>query len=113
AGSRVLMTNGTTALLWRDNDLYRYDAQSKREERLARGVAKNPDLLQVPGAVLVSPFVIVGGSGAVLPSPEHALALSSSGFVLTGSSDGTSDGPIQGPLRWVDARVPPPDGPPR
>lgn len=113
AGSRVLMTNGTTALIWRDNDLYRYEAQTKREERLARGVAKNPELLQVPGAVLISPFVIVGGSGAALPSPERALALSSSGFVLTGSSDGTSDASIQGPLRWVDARVPPPDGPPR
>lgn len=115
AGSRVLATHGSLALVWRENDLYRYDAQTKSEQRLARGVAKNPDLLQSGPSVLLSPFVVVAVSAPALESPRDALALTSGGIVLTGSSDGdgTSRGAIQGPLHWVDARLPPPDGPSR
>jgi hypothetical protein len=116
AGSRVLTTNGAAALVWRDSDLYRYDAETKHEERLAHGVLKNPDLLQAGSAVLLSPFVVVGVSAPALESPPHALALSSGGFVLTGNigeNAESSNGGFQGPLHWVDARLPPPDGPSR
>ncbi len=115
AGSRVLATNGASAVIWRDSDLFRYDAQTKREERLTGGVAKTPELLRAGSTVLLSPFVVVGASGPALPSPERPLALTTDGFVLTGSSDGSpsASGAIQAPLRWVDARVPSPDGPPR
>jgi hypothetical protein len=113
-GSRVLATNGPLALVWRENDLYQYDALARQEARLARGVAKNPDLLRAGNSVLLSPFVVLAASGPALLSPEHPLALTVNGFVLTGSSDGAgAAGAIQGPLHWVDARLPPPDGPPR
>lgn len=117
-GSRVITTRGTLALVWRESDLYRYDAQTKAEQRLAHGVLKNPDLLQTAGAVLLSPFVIVDVEGPALPSPPRALALSAGGFVLTAGSDSESPAAgaapaIRGPLHWVDARLPPPDGPPR
>jgi hypothetical protein len=131
SGSRVVATSGAKALLWREGDLYRYDALSKTEQRLAHGVLKNPDLLSAGGTVLLSPFVIVGCDGPVFTGPSGALALTSSGFVLTASGPGAAraaGGPkavgqqpgavhrldvIEGPLRWVDAKVPPPDGPPR
>jgi hypothetical protein len=111
-GSRVLSTAGAVAVIWRDRDLFRYDAETKREERIARGVATTPDLLRAGAAVLLSPFLVVGMEGPALASPPGALAITTDGFVLTGSSDGTG-GAIQGPLHWVDARLPPPDGPPR
>jgi hypothetical protein len=121
AGSRVVATNGALALIWRDSDLYRYDAVSKTEQRLAHGVSKNPDLLQAGNTVLLSPFVIVGCDAPALASPPQALAVSSSGFVLTGTVAPTADTAgspairtaIQGPLHWVDAKVAPPNGPPR
>lgn len=123
AGSRVIMTRGAQALLWRDSDLLRYDAQTKAEQKLAHGVWKNPDLLQAGGAVLLSPFVVVDLQGPAGASPPRALALSAGGFVLTESSatEAAADAPapgkrgavIHGPLHWVDARLPPPDGPPR
>jgi len=124
--SRVLATNGTLALIWRDADLYRYDAATKAEQRLAHGVLKTPELLQAGGAVLLSPFVILGCDGPALASPAQPLALSSSGFVLTATP--APDSPpgslatrntIQGPLHWVDAKpasdakVPASDGPSR
>jgi hypothetical protein len=116
AGSRVVTTRGAQALLWRDSDLLRYDAQTKAEQKLAHGVSKNPDLLQVGGAVLLSPFVVVDLQGPAGASPPRALALSAGGFVLTAAS-ATETVPhgaaIRGPLHWVDARLPPPDGPPR
>jgi hypothetical protein len=105
AGSRVVTTNATLALIWRESDLYRYDAVTKTEQRLAHGVLKNPDLLQAGSTVLLSPFVVVGCDGPALVSPPRALALSNTGFVLTASPA------IQGPLHWVDARLPAPDGP--
>jgi hypothetical protein len=111
-GSRVLSTQGAHALLWRDRDLYRYDALSQREERVARGVLGTPELLRAGPTVLLSPFLVVGVDGPALRSPERPLGLTTDGFVLTGSSDGAG-GAIQGPLHWVDARLPPPDGPPR
>jgi hypothetical protein len=110
-GSRVLTTEGALALVWRDSELYRYDAQSKREERLARGVAKTPELLRAGSTVLLSPFLVVGIGAPALASPVRPLAITTDGFVLTGSSDGA--GAIQAPLHWVDARLPPLDGPPR
>jgi hypothetical protein len=118
AGSRVVASNGSQALLWRGNDLHRYDALTKQELRVAHGVLKNPDLLQAGSSVLLSPFVILGCDGPVFASPARALALSSSGFVLTASAGSAAApagplGAIQGPLHWVDAKVPPPDGPPR
>src|SRR5262249_41533115 len=60
SGSRVVATRGALALVWRDADLYSYDAQTKSEQRLAHGVLKNPDLLQSGATVLLSPFVVVG-----------------------------------------------------
>jgi len=117
AGSRVVATNGALALIWRDSDLYRYDAISKTEQRLAHGVSKNPDLLQAGNTVLLSPFVIVGCDAPALASPPRALAVASQGFVLTATADAPGSSPlrpaIQGPLHWVDARLPAPDGPPR
>lgn len=117
-GSRVVTTRGSFALVWRESDLYRYDAQTKSEQRLAHGVAKNPDLLQTGTAAFLSPFVIVDADGPVGTSPTRPLALSAGGFVLVGSSGAETSGArasggIQGPLHWVDARLPPPDGPPR
>jgi hypothetical protein len=127
-GSRVVTTHGALALLWRDNDLYRYDAQTKSEQRLAHGVLKNPDLLQAGSSVLLSPFVVVDVEAPALTSPTRPLALSAGGFVLTESSRPGAPPPgretlgptpaavsrsIHGPLHWVDARLPPPDGPPR
>jgi hypothetical protein len=111
-GSRVVQSSGGSALLWRGNELFSYDAPSKREQRLAQGVLKNPDLLQAGGATLLSPFVVVGAAAPALPSPTSApLAIASSGHVLSGEpAAGTG---IQGPLHWLDARLPPPDGPPR
>ncbi len=115
AGSRVVTTNGALALIWREGDLYRYDAASKTEQRLAHGVLKNPDLLQAGSTVLLSPFVVVGCDGPAVASPPQALALSTSGFVLTGSLAAASPptsataayrSAIQGPLHWVDARGP-------
>jgi hypothetical protein len=128
-GSRVLATSGALALVWRDSDLYRYDAAAKAEQRLARGVLKTPELLQTGTTVLLSPFVVVGIEGPALASPAQPLALSSSGFVLTGAAPpAMADSPpgaaparstLRGPLHWVDAKlppdakVPPPDGSPR
>jgi hypothetical protein len=113
----VLATSGALAVLWRDSDLYRYDAQTKTELRLARGVQKNPDLLQAGATILLSPFVIVGANGPALVSPPRPLALTAGGVVLSGSEAAAPaavpPGAIQGPLHWLDARLPPPDGPPR
>lgn len=120
AGSRVIQTTGSLALVWRGNELFSYDAQQRKEQRLAQGVLKNPDLLQTGPAVLLSPFVVLGGAAPVLESPTaQPLALASSGHVLAGSQaepPGAAAAPpssIQGPLHWLDARLPPPDGPPR
>jgi hypothetical protein len=112
AGSRVLQTSGTSALVWRGNELFSYDARSKSEQRLAQGVLKNPDLLQAGAATLLSPFVVLGAAAPALASPTSTpLAVASSGHVLSGEpAAGTG---IQGPLHWLDARLPPPDGPPR
>jgi hypothetical protein len=119
AGSRVLSTVGTRALIWRDNDLYGFDALSKTEQRLARGVAKTPELLRAGTTVLLSPFVVVGASGPVLESPPGALAVSVTGHVLVsaGPAAPTGQAPsslvISGPLHWHDARLAPLDGPSR
>jgi len=118
AGSRVITTRGALALIWRENDVLRYDAQTKTEERLAHGVAKSPELLQSGASVLLSPFVIVGLEGPAFSSPARPLALTASGFVLTPTSapaggGAGAPGGIPGPLHWVDARLPLPDGPPR
>jgi len=114
-GSRVLASSGALALIWRGSDLYRYDALAKQELRLAHGVLKNPDLLQAGSTVLLSPFVVVGCDGPALTSPARALAVSTSGFVLTTSSAGDAKAgaaaALQGPLHWVDAKAPSPDGP--
>jgi hypothetical protein len=119
-GSRVLSVAGDSALLWRGSDLYRYDVRTKAESRVAQGVLKNPDLLQVSGATLLSPFVILHDGSPALRSPtERPLALSATGHVLAGShapgASGTTPATeaIQGPLHWLDARVAAPDGPPR
>jgi hypothetical protein len=114
-GSRVLMTSGQVAVIWQGSDLYRYDAGNKSQERLAHGVHKNPDFLQTGPAILLSPFVIVGGSAPALLSPGPALALTAGGMVLVPSSRraAPSQVAIEGPLHWLDARLPPPDGPPR
>jgi hypothetical protein len=111
-------TRGPLALIWRESDLLRYDAQAKAEQRLAHGVLKSPELLQAGGAVLLSPFVILGLQGPALPSPARPLAISAGGFVLTAASEqpalpSVPSRAISGPLHWVDARLPPPDGPPR
>jgi hypothetical protein len=120
AGSRVIQTSGSTALLWRGNELFSYDAEHQKEQRLAQGVAKNPDLLRAGSAALLSPFVVLDAAAPALQSPtSEPLALSSSGHVLTGQQPagaGATAAPaasIQGPLHWLDARLPPPDGPPR
>jgi hypothetical protein len=121
SGSRVVATNGAVAVIWRNSDLYRYDAQSKTEQRLAHGVKKNPDLLQTGPTILLSPFVIVGANGPALAAPVRPLALTAAGAVLTSSDEAapgaaprrSSRGTIEGPLHWLDARLPPPDGPPR
>ena len=119
-GSRVLSVSGDSALLWRGKDLFRYDARAKTESRVAQGVLKNPDLLQVSGATLLSPFVILNDGSPTLRSPtERPLALSGTGHVLAGNhapgANATAPTPdaIQGPLHWLDARVAAPDGPPR
>jgi len=105
-GSRVVSVSGDTALLWRGNDLYLYDARSKAEARIAQGVLKNPELLQVSGATLLSPFVILGGGAPALRSPtERPLALSATGHVLSGSPPAAGGDIMQGPLHWLDARV--------
>ncbi|HVY32678.1 MAG TPA: hypothetical protein VHB79_39350 [Polyangiaceae bacterium] len=111
-GSRVITTRAALALVWRESDLYRYDAQTKTEQHLAHGVLKNPDLLQAGATVLLSPFVIVDVEAPALASPRHALALSAGGFVLTAGSEpeATATGvapAIRGPLHWVDARAVP------
>jgi hypothetical protein len=106
-GSRVLATEGPLALVWRDNDLYRYDAQAQREERLVRGVDKNPELLRAGSTVLLSPFLVVGVGAPALQAPARPLGITTDGYVLTGSADGP--GAIQGPLHWV-ARTAPLDG---
>ena len=112
AGSRVVATNGTLALIWRGSDLYRFDALTQVEERLAQGVLKTPDLLQAGNTVLLSPFVVVGCDAPALASPAHALAVARTGFVLTSTPvpDPPGAPAIQGPLHWVDAKVAPPDG---
>ena len=108
-GSRVVQVEGGRAVIWRGQELYVYDAETRQEERLAEGVAKNPDLMRVGSALLLTPFVLTGPSGPVLASPTaQPLALSVSGHVLVGSP---ADGAILGPLHWLDARLPPPDGP--
>jgi len=107
-GSRVLTTRGSFALVWRDADLFSYDAQTKSERRLAHGVVKNPDLIRAGSAVLLSPFVVVDLGGPALSAPPRALALAANGFVLTDSGDnplGPSPGPVRGPLHWVQSTV--------
>jgi hypothetical protein len=120
AGSRVIQTSGQAALLWRGDELFRYDAEHQQEQRLAQGVAKNPDLLRAGSAALLTPFVVLDAAAPALQSPTNEpLALSSSGHVLAGrqaAGTGATAAPaasIQGPLHWLDARLPPPDGPPR
>jgi hypothetical protein len=118
-GSRVVSTSGAAALLWRGNELFRYDADQQKEQRLAQGVAKNPDVLRAGSAALVSPFVVLDAAAPALQSPtSEPLALSSSGHVLAGQRAAAAgataaSASIQGPLHWLDARLPPPDGPPR
>lgn len=116
-GSRVVSIAGDTAVLWRGAELAAYDARSKAERKLARGVARAPDLMQTGAALLLTPFVVLGGEPPVLSSPtERPLALSSSGHVLAPASVAASaaaDAAIEGPLHWLDARVPAPDGSPR
>jgi hypothetical protein len=105
-GSRVLAAVGDAALVWRGSELFRYDARTKQEQRLAKGVLKNPDLLQAGTVVLLSPFVIANAAEPALTSPsEHPLALSSTGHVLAPASAAASSGAIEGPLHWLDARV--------
>ena len=120
AGSRVVLTSGSAALLWRGSELFSYDAEQRKEQRLAQGVVKNPDLLQAGSAALLSPFVVLEAAAPALQSPtSQPLALSSSGYVLAGNQAGEAGATavlpaaIQGPLHWLDARLPPPDGPPR
>jgi hypothetical protein len=120
AGSRVIQTSNSAALLWRGNELFSYDTEQQKEQRLAQGVAKNPDLLRAGSAALISPFVVLDAAAPALQSPtSEPLALSSSGHVLAGhrsAEAGATAVPatsIQGPLHWLDARLPPPDGPPR
>jgi hypothetical protein len=115
AGSRVLTTNAALAVIWQGSDLLRYDAQSKTLQPLAHGVAKNPDFLQSGATILLSPFVVVGANGPALVSPGPALALTFGGMLLVPSNQriATARVAIQGPLHWVDARLAPPDGPPR
>lgn len=112
-GSRVLAVSGELALVWRGSDLFRYDARSKVETRVAQGVLKNPDLLQAgSAAVLLSPFVIVDGFAVALTSPtERPLALAATGHVLAGQTGPSSDA-IEGPLHWLDARLPASNGRP-
>ena len=119
-GSRVISTSGNAALLWRGNELFSYDADQDEEQRLAQGVAKNPDVLRAGSAALVSPFVVLDATAPALQSPtSEPLALSSSGHVLAGQATAVagataaSASAIQGPLHWLDARLPAPDGPPR
>ncbi len=117
AGSRVLTTVGTRALVWRNHDLYLFDVTSRAEEPLARGVSKSPELLRAGSTVLLTPFVVLGAAGPALQAPLGALAVSVSGHALVPASNeaatgqATSDA-LRGPLHWVDARLPPPDGPP-
>jgi hypothetical protein len=114
-GSRVLATNGPLAVVWQGSDLFRYDATAKSQERLAHGVLKNPDFFRSGSSILLSPFVIVGASAPALVSPGPALAITASGMVLVASASRAASGQIaiEGPLHWLDARLPPPDGPPR
>jgi len=107
-GSRVIATHGSAALIWRDADLFSYDAQTKSERRLSHGVLKNPDLMHAGGAVLLSPFVVVDLDGPALSAPPRPLALAANGYVLTDSGDnpaGPLTGPIRGPLHWVQPTV--------
>lgn len=106
-GSRVLQTSGPIAVIWQGADLFRYDAVNKSQERLAHGVLKNPDFLQAGSAILLSPFVIVGGSAPALLSPGPALALTAGGMVLVPSSKraATNQVAIEGPLHWLEARA--------
>jgi hypothetical protein len=117
AGSRVIQTSGHTALLWRGNELFSYDAEHQKEQRLAQGIARTPDLLRAGSAALLTPFVVLDATAPALQSPtSEPLALSSSGHVLAGqqmAEAGATAASIQGPLHWLDARLPPPDGPPR
>lgn len=110
AGSRVLAQSGSLALIWRNNELLGYDAEQRRESRLAQGVDRNPDLLQAGGTVLLSPFLVLGPTGPVLAAPPRAVAVSAGGLVLSGSAPqppGAAPGSTVGPLRWVDARSAP------
>jgi hypothetical protein len=109
-GSRVLAQSGALALIWRDNELFGYDAEQRRESRLAQGVERNPDLLQTAGTVLLTPFLAIGPTGPVLTAPPHALAVSAGGLVLSGSAAvpaGAAPRSAIGPLRWVDPRSAP------
>jgi len=114
-GSRVLATSGALAVVWRGSELLRYDAETKTEQLLARGVLKNPDFLQSGSTILLSPFVVVGARAPALMSPGPALALTAGGMVLLPSSRRATSAEvaIEGPLHWADARLAPPDGPPR
>lgn len=118
ATSRVVSVVGETALLWRGSELYRYDARSRSESRLARGVLRNPDLLRSGMAVLLSPFVVVGDGPALRSPTERPLALSLTGHLLVGreapAAGASATGePVYGPLHWLDARLAGPDGSPR
>lgn len=116
AGSRVVAVAGERALLWRGTELTSYDARSKTERSVARGVTRNPDLLQTGQALLLTPFVVIGAEPPALTSPtDRPLALSNRGHVLgAAQAPGVPSGAaIEGPLHWLDARVPAPDGPPR
>ncbi len=107
AGSRVLASEGNTAVIWRGDDLLLFTVDTKTEQLLARGVAKNPDLLLTGSTLLLSPFIVVGGGlpARLSPTPEP-LALAVTGQVLTGSPGSPAvAGVSQGPLRWLEAGV--------
>ena len=106
-GSRVLTTAGPVAVVWQGSDLFRYDAVAKRQERLARGVLKNPDFLQAGRSILLSPFLVVDGAAPALVSPGPALAITSGGMVLVPTSKRAGAGQvvIEGPLHWLEARA--------
>jgi hypothetical protein len=109
----VVAVASDRALLWRGQELVSYDASAKAERLVARGVARTPELLQNGSALLLTPFVVLGAEPPALASPTtRPLALSSQGHVLAPGVEPV-EGETQGPLHWLDARVPPLDGPPR
>jgi len=97
-----LTTRAAHALIRRGNALLIYDADSHTEHALPGIVDKYPQILVNARFALVSPLLVnIDSASVVGQTKQRALALSSSGQLLTSETEPAASGLTQGPLHWL------------